>query len=1484
MASLRDMVSEYQDDLRNGIAWLAFWREGRSWQAEVFHLDLDDTLYPEDRARLAEIQAADPRAVVVNGYYSGYLGAEMNVAELAAGVRHHYDNGLNNIAPFMEAHSDELPPDVLEEAREKAHAAGLPFYERPYRGDDIDPYTYDGHMSIEDYELMQKLMEQDRERREPVSEVFSILLHNRQLYEQGKEGLWLSLPTTTEKLQTALQEIGISTDNPQDFFLYDYRSPQERPIKLPRDLVLSADMDELNFLAARLEKLDAAELAELNVALTSPQSDFHSIGRIIDYPDNVDYYVHLPDVTGTGQLGDYYLNRSGMVDMPEEWKAGIFLPRFGLHIANTEHGVFTDYGYLVKSGDEWQRVHEGQPVPEEYRVMGFPQPDVLREAVQARQTAAPTAEAPTQPQVIPIILNSKNSADRMKEITDKLETGIMDLFESDRFQAYLDTMARFHNYSFNNTILIAMQGGQLVAGYNKWRDEFHRNVKKGEKGIKIFAPAPYKVKKEVPKLDEQGQPVKDKDGNTVTEQKEIQVPAFKIVSVFDVSQTEGEPLPSLGVEELAGDVERYQDFFKALEQTSPVPMAFENIPGGSHGYYHLTEKRIAIQENMSELQTLKTAIHEIAHAKLHAIDPEAPAAEQQNRPDSRTREVQAESVAYTVCQHYGLDTSDYSFGYVAGWSSGKDLKELKASLETIRATAHELITTIDGHLAELQKQRQAQQEQTPAQEQPQAAEQPAPDSVFSKLPPEQQQEMADSVKAMLQTLIDADVKSTGEVTQGTLDAIQTQGFVLSGDGTLQRAGASQTPEPQAEAPALDPAAEPVVTILFSESPHLETGQQMPLHEADALFAKLDAEHPGGGYYDKTDFRIDFTFQGEAHSYSGRQDFGDRDGSLIEHIRGYQEFYLHDEQWKNHVLKYRGPEALAEDQASREAFVSEIIPYMELHCNLSRLEQEAQTRLASGDTLTPEETAYYGALENYAKECRPLLNQGEPLPEMPQLSDFAPSIEAYREQVMAEIEQEAADAGMTVEEYAAAGYEALAAPEPEPAPEQEAGPQAKPLTDLQEKAVEIAGRYKDLPLQGKIDIIAQAFGCKTGEIRTSPCTGKWRGTSDMSIHFDNGASLFIGNHLTPKAKTVKVQTECVNSALVRYNPEIVQATKEAALPVLLQREAKDNEIAAQKGLKPYTLLNVEFHDGADEQTGGYMGWYYVTLAVDGKICTHLETGLSHDIADGKVSDTPTRADYFTAGALKETDVDYVFNNVGFSSASTLYTLPLREDVRERAEQTLAQRSADQPERDTFSIYQVPAGPQGRDFRYRPYEELQAAGLTVDRKNYELVYTAPLDGKTTLENIYRTFNTDDRPADFRGHSLSVSDVVVINRGGKEEAHYCDSIGFTPVPEFMQESPIKTAEMSTEQNYNMIDGTLNNTPSMGELEARAKAGEQISLFDVAEAAKAEAQKPKQTRPASKTSKRQKKPSIRAQLKAAKEEQAKKPPQREKSKELEV
>ena len=1311
------------------------------------------------------------------------------------------------------------------------------------------------------------------ERREPVNEVFSIFLDNRaEAQTGGPHGYWLSLPTSAEQVQEALKEIHITADNQQDLFIGGFSAPEGKPLELPEDLIKAASVDELNFLAAQLQKLDAVELAELNAAMQSP-AKMQTIGQLLDYAENTDCFV-LINAKDNRSLGEYYLNDSGLFVVPDPWKPAIDTDRLGSFIANEEQGTFTDYGYILRTSDEWQRVHEGQPVPEEYRVMAYPASEILREESKVQPEAAAPAKSP-QP-VTPIILNSQNSAERMKEITDRLETGIQELFESERYKAYLTTMSKFHSYSFNNTLLIAMQGGQLVAGYNKWRDNFHRNVKKGEKAIKILAPAPFKAKKEVQKLDAQGRPVMGKDGKPVTEVQEIQVPAFKIVSVFDVSQTEGEPLPSIGVEELTGSVERYGEFFKALEQTSPVPIGFEDIPGGSHGYYHLTEKRIAIQAAMSELQTLKTAIHEIAHSKLHAIDPEAPAIEQADRPDSRTREVQAESVAYAVCQHYGLDTSDYSFGYVAGWSSGKELKELKASLETIRATAHELITTIDGHLAQLQKERQA----APLE---QAAEQPDPDSVFSKLPPEQQQEMTDSVKAMLQILIEADLKSTGEVSQGTKEAAQAQGFTIAGDGTLEQAEAQQEaayrlesgdylyiqtsetgydytlygpdykeldggqldnpnlslaeagkeilaihelpagtmepltgdrmddfleateqanaiPQPQAwngidgllngnpfmpeaspadraaalielaekNAPRLgseerqlimayaeavddtekmiglinrlceqgyemqhghmddfmksqieseiaveraeqttahDPAAEPIVTILWSESPHLKDGQQMPLHEAEAVFGALDSskrlerEQPdhAGSWYDKTKFRIDFTMQGQPDNYEGRQDFGDGDGSLIEHIQGYHEYYAQDESWKNHVLHHEGPEAWEADKAQREMLLYEFVPYMKQHCTLSRMEQEAQRLLQSGDSLPPEQTAYLTALVDYVTECRPLLNQGQyQLPEPPQLSDFDKSLQNYKEQVQAEVAQEAKAAGLTVEEYIASGSDAPAQP-------------------------------------------------------------------------------------------------------------------------------------------------------------------------------------------------------------------------------------------------------------NFSIYQVPRGPEGRDFRYRSYEGLQADGLSVDRKNYQLVYTAPLDQNTSLDEIYHRFNME-HPTDYTGRSLSLGDIVVFRQDGKQTAYYVDSVGYREVPEFLKEqgqpltpdkletgeiiqtprgtfyvtamnreqmeaagygfhhqsedgrylimangtrafaipaqhdSHIKTAEMSTEQNENMIDGILNNAPSMGELEARAKAGEQVSLSDVAAAVKAERQTQKQAHKNAKANHSKKKPSIRAQLAAAKKEQKKQPPAREKSKDMEV
>ena len=307
---------------------------------------------------------------------------------------------------------------------------------------------------------------------------------------------------------------------------------------------------------------------------------------------------------------------------------------------------------------------------------------------------------------------SKTEKQKVQEITEKLEQGIKELFESEKYKTYLNTMSKFHNYSFNNTMLIAMQkpDATLVAGFKAWQKNFDRHVKKGEKGIRILAPAPYKIKEERDKIDPVTQELLlDKDGNPQKEEVEITIPAFRAVSVFDLSQTDGKPIPELTAKELLSDVEGYQDMIRAVEAISPVPIELEEIAGDSKGYYDREAKRIAVQENMSEGQTLKTMIHEVAHSKLHSKEVEQ---DEQMKKDRNTKEVEAESIAYTVCQHFGVDTSDYSFGYIAGWSSGRDTKELRASMDTIRRTASELITGIEEQLQELQRNREVSQEQT----------------------------------------------------------------------------------------------------------------------------------------------------------------------------------------------------------------------------------------------------------------------------------------------------------------------------------------------------------------------------------------------------------------------------------------------------------------------------------------------------------------------------------------------------------------------------------------------------------------------------------------------------------------------------------------------------------------------------------------------------------------------------------------------------
>ena len=735
MASLRDTVKDYQDELRDGIAWVAFWKQGRSWNAEYFHLDMDDTLYPEDRSRLEEIKSIDPAAVILNGYYCGHLGEDMSLDELTAGVRYHYENSMNDIDGFIGAHDDRLPPEVIEEARAAAHEAGLPFSEKPYRdGEDFNPYVFDGSMSIEDFELMHRMMEQ--ERREKMSEQFSILIDSRTRFETGEPGgVWLPMPTTTQQLHAAMESVGITADNPQDFFINGFANTEQQPFDVPLPVIQSAGIDELNYLGKLLEMQSDEDRDKFTAAVTLGERA-GNIKDLINLAQNLDCYWLYPTVQSEEDYGYYLIDELDELELPEEAKKYFMYEEYGRDAAINDGGRFTDQGYIYNNKNtftEWYNGRESD-IPKEYKVMSFPQrsrPDPEKADFDAAAPGQRTAQAAEQPQelrpVIPIVLTSEKPAEKLKEITDRLEQGITELFDSERYKEYLRVMSKFHNYSFNNTLLIAMQkpDASLVAGFSAWKNNFGRNVMKGQKGIKIIAPSPFKIRQEVEKIDPHTQkPIIGKDGKPVTEEKEIKIPAYKVVSVFDVSQTEGKELPDIAVDELTGDVDRYKDFFAALEKTSPVPIAFENIGGGSHGYYHLEDKRIAINEGMSELQTLKTAIHEIAHAKLHDIDLNAPKDEQQPRVDRRTREVEAESVAYTVCQHYGLDTSDYSFGYVAGWSSGRELSELKSSLETIRSAAAEIINSIDTNLAELQKTQD--KEQTAGQEQPTKEEQAAP--------------------------------------------------------------------------------------------------------------------------------------------------------------------------------------------------------------------------------------------------------------------------------------------------------------------------------------------------------------------------------------------------------------------------------------------------------------------------------------------------------------------------------------------------------------------------------------------------------------------------------------------------------------------------------------------------------------------------------------------------------------------------------------
>lgn len=306
----------------------------------------------------------------------------------------------------------------------------------------------------------------------------------------------------------------------------------------------------------------------------------------------------------------------------------------------------------------------------------------------------------------------KSNKERLKEITDSIETGLKELFDSEKYKQYLQTMSRFHNYSVNNQMLIHMQkpNATLVAGFNKWRDQFSRNVKKGEKGIKIIAPTPYKKKIEETKLDPDTKlPMLDDNGKEIKVEKEIQIPMFRVVSVFDVSQTAGKPMPQLA-SDLSGNVQNYDAFVEAIRRSASVPITFEPIDSNTDGYFSMDEQKIVIREGMSEVQTVSALLHELAHSKLHNAKVKGEVSndgqtEGTTKINRNFEEVMPESISFSVCAYYGIKTDENSIGYIGSWSSSEDLKELRASLEIINKASNEIITDIDKHFAAIKKER-----------------------------------------------------------------------------------------------------------------------------------------------------------------------------------------------------------------------------------------------------------------------------------------------------------------------------------------------------------------------------------------------------------------------------------------------------------------------------------------------------------------------------------------------------------------------------------------------------------------------------------------------------------------------------------------------------------------------------------------------------------------------------------------------------------
>ncbi len=953
--------------------------------------------------------------------------------------------------------------------------------------------------------------------------------------------------------------------------------------------------------------------------------------------------------------------------------------------------------------------------------------------------------------------NKPSNRERIKEIVTGIEAGIQDLFQSDKFADYLRTMSRFHSYSYNNTILIHMQmpSATHVAGFNKWKNQFGRHVKKGEKGLTIIAPTPFKKRIEEMTLDPDTRaPVLDHDGNVIMEEREIEIPLFRPVKVFDVSQTEGRPLPSL-VSSLTGDVQQYEAFMEALRRTSPVSIMFKPLREGLDGFLSLNDQTITIREGMSQVQTVCAAVHEITHAMLHNREREQLTAaagitdrEPPKPKDKNTKEVEAESVSYTVCQYYGIETSANSLGYIATWSKDKTLPELKASLETISKTANILITSIDRHFQEICKEQGIDlTAQQPEQDAPSAA----PDTL--------EQFAADLYNFMDQLHQEGVLKhpftqDPKERSIADLVIEMRKGYFEGVRGPLnyliEHTGLILTDLTKAK------------TLLARLDGLVQT--------QDAPAAELPPDTPERFISDMLDM-LDHLYQAGLIKKNFPPD--NREQTKANLVRTLQV--------NPSIVRATLEQFIQQDTGAAEAKVmldrldglAQSVPLKEyvykMEANprtVGAIDQQfiqAYERTAQG-TLKPDRVLFFGTADKCAGILKKL-QSGELKPD----DFFQPGtarISHYKTKDGAELDAFVGPDDKVYmgrrDHYDNRGHYLNA---------------DKSLLYLSDNTV-------------MFDFVSgSSYAATQAELLAQGCF-----TIEDYAEFD---ALRVG---------VLAQFEQVGQLLFAGEPFSFTQPDAAEQAVVV--EAQDKQ---ESRLDEYPLPDPAFPADELEQNYGYAGGDLLPLSRERAVEL-----LEQDLTVYMMEAGENPAMVFDRDDLMEQPEGMMF-------AVT------REEWEESPEfhQCIVDRLNHQKKRerafldyggDCFAIYQIKDGAEQRDLRFMNMDWLMSKGLTVERGNYDLVYTgelAPGLGSSALEKLWERFNTD-HPADYHRPSMSVSDIIAVKQDGVVSCHYCDSVGFAKVPDF-----------------------ISRKPTVAELEAQVKAGQTIALTDLADAVHREKKK---------------------------------------------